>query len=205
MLVQWCLKGIAERPTGPTLFSDNEAHAAVDKEGLRASWLRNQSGAAASDFAVLSHPVLSQIALDAHVNGFGTSAPTTPYLSLSAGCVEIDPTYGGTRVFSALQTALEFATLSGQTNGYVFRMWVLVSPKPAPELPGFAEEVRELNLYQQFCVYHREGEIAAKLFVPARQIASVQKFDANLQPIGSPYLNKDFVPPERVSNVLEML
>lgn len=43
---------------------------------------------------------------------------------------------------------------------------MLVTPKPAPELPGFAEEVRELNLFRQFCVYHHEGEIAAKLFVP---------------------------------------
>lgn len=205
MLVQWCLKGIAERKTGSARFSDQEAHDAVDRDGLRASWLRSQGHTFASDFAKLSHPVLSQSALDAHVNGFGSSASSTPFLSLSAGCVEIDPTSGGTRVFSALQTALEFATLSGQSSGYVFRMWVLVTPKPVPELPGFAEEVRELNLFRQFCVYHQEGEIAAKLLVPARQIASVQKYDAALNRIGPLYINKDFVAPERVSNVLEML
>lgn len=204
MLVQWCLKGIAERTAGSALFSDREAHAVVDQDGLRCSWLRQQR-TTASDFPAIAHPVLSQAALDAHVNGFGASAAMTPYLSLSAGCVEIDPTSGGTRVFSALQTALEFATLSGQSSGYVFRMWVLVSPKPAPELPGFAEEVRELNLFQQFCVFHCEGEIAAKLFVPAMQIEMVQKYDASLKPIGAPYRNKNFVAPERVSNVLETL
>lgn len=205
MLVQWCLKGIAERTIGPSLFSDQEARDAVDLNGLSSSWLRGQQHDLASQFARISHPVLSQVALDAHVNGFGASAATTPYLSLSAGCVEIDPASGGTRVFSALRTALDFATSGGQSSGYVFRMWVLVSPKPAPELPGFAEEVRELNLFRQFCVYHHEGEIAAKLLVPARQIASVQKYDANLQPTAFSYVNPNFVAPERVSNVIEAL
>jgi hypothetical protein len=84
-------------------------------------------------------------------------------------------------------------------------MWVLVSPKPAPELPGFAEEVRELNLFQQFCVFHNEGEVAAKLYVPARQIHSFEKFDHQLNRIGAPQLNPDFVKPERVSNVLDLI
>jgi hypothetical protein len=38
-----------------------------------------------------------------------------------------------------------------------------VTPKPAPELPGFGEEVRDINFFVQFGLYHSEGEVAAKL------------------------------------------
>ncbi len=199
MLIQWCLKGIPEQNN----FSDREATNALNFNGLSSSWLRNQN-AGASQFSSLAHPVLSQVALDAHVNGFGAAAANTPYMSLTAGCVELDPTINSISVFSAMRTALDFATKGGQCRGYVFRMWVIVSPKPAPELPGFAEEVRELNLFQQFCLYHREGEVAAKLFVPARQIQKVMIFDRDLIHVNT-HVNPGFVPPERISNVMDVL
>ncbi|MCM2472348.1 hypothetical protein HGO38_02525 [Rhizobium sp. CG5] len=200
MLIQNCLKGIVERQNS---FSDIQAISALQSEGLSASWLRAQR-TRMSAFAGSSHSVLSQNALDAHVNGFGKAKSRTPYFSLSAGCVELDPATKMTTAYSALQTALEFATEGGSTSGYVFRLWVLVSPKPAPELPGFAEEVRELNLFRQYAVYHYEGEVAAKLFIPARQIEWVDKFDASLSRLWR-QRNPNFVKPERVSNVLEML
>jgi hypothetical protein len=201
MLIQNCLKGIVERPGR---FSDAEAAAALRGEGLSTAWLRGQTGAAMSAFPGTSHSALSQTALNAHVNGFGASRHATPYFSLSAGCIELDPTSQTTTLFSALQTALEFATESGRTSGYVFRLWVLVSPKPAPELPGFAEEVRELNLFRQYATFHHEGEVAAKLYVPARQIEWVEKFDSSLQRLWR-RRNPNFVPPERISNVLDVL
>jgi hypothetical protein len=201
MLVQWCLKGIAKSPG----FKDSEARAALSSNGISSAWVRAAvPGVPVSDLPSRSHGVLSQTALDAHVNAFGLTAAATPYLSLSAGCVELDPFSRSTRTFSALQTALEFATRSGTTDGYVFRLWVLVSPKPAPELPGFAEEVRELNLYKQYATFHYEGEVAAKLFIPARQIAYVERYDASLKRLWR-LRNSDFVGPERVSNVLELL
>jgi hypothetical protein len=45
------------------------------------------------------------------------------------------------------------------------------------------------------------------LFVPARQIESVQKFDRDQNPVVPPFLltNSNFVAPERISNVLELL
>ena len=117
---------------------------------------------------------------------------------------ELDPSATSTVIYTALDTALSFATDDGQCNGYVFDLWVLVSPKAAAELPGFAEEIRELNLFSQYAVFHDEGEIAAKLFVPARQIQSVEKFDKNLNSLGKD-TNSSFVSPERISNVLEFL
>lgn len=205
MLIQWCLKGIPERlgEPGEPDFGDAEARAAVDRVGLRSTWLRRQGGAA-SGLPSLAQPVLSQPALDAHVNGFAPGAPT-PYLSLSAGATEIDPVSGAALRTSALQTALGFATGNGRCDGYVFRLWTLVSPKPAAELAGFAEEVRDLNLFRQFTPWHHEGEIAAKLYVPARQIESVTKYSAGLAPLWSPpaYGNPAvFVPPERISTIV---
>lgn len=138
------------------------------------------------------------------MNAFGSVASDTPYLSLSAGCVELDPGKTTTKVYPALKTALEFATKSGTCGGFVFRLWVMVSPKPAPELLGFAEEVRELNIFRKFCIFHYEGEVAAKLFVPARQIQLAEQYSANLDLIDS-FPNSNFVPPERISNVLEII
>ena len=185
-------------------FGDAEALAALTDEGLKSAWLRNPTGRDIITLPSGSHASLSQAALDAHVNGFGGVASRTPYISLSAGCVELDPGSATTTVYHARETALDFATQSGTCNGFVFRLWVLVSPKPGPELPGFAEEVRELNLFQQFAVFHWEGEVAAKLFVPARQIEWVEKYDSNLN-LMSRRSNADFVAPERISNVLEVL
>lgn len=200
MLIQWCLKGIAET----SAFGDLEAQKALQDAGLTSAWLRNPTGRDILTLPADSQSSLSQSALNAHVNSFSTIAATTPYMSVSAGCVELDPGKTTTTVYHALETALSFATKSGACSGYVFRLWVLVSPKPAPELPGFAEEVRELNLFRQYAIFHDEGEIAAKLFVPARQIESVEKYDCELNLLWT-HLNSNFIPPERISNLLEFL
>jgi hypothetical protein len=184
-------------------FGDNEAVAAITDAGLVSAWLRNPTGRDIRTLPAGSHASLSQTALNAHVNGFAAAAATSPYISLSAGTVELDPGKTTTTVYPALKTALRFATNTGRQSGYVFRLWTLVSPKDCPELPGFAEEVRELNIFQQWATFHHEGEIAAKLFVPARQIQMVAKFDSGQRLLPSwPQVNADFTPPERISNVL---
>jgi hypothetical protein len=77
-------------------------------------------------------------------------------------------------------------------------------------LPGLAEEIRDLNLFSNFFRYHRQGEITAKLAVPRRQIEHVVRFDRNLNPEPASWpggrsslLNRDFVFPDCVSNVIE--
>jgi hypothetical protein len=90
---------------------------------------------------------------------------------------------------------------------------VVTGLKPAAELPGLAEEIRDLNLFADFYAYHRQGEVTAKLVVPRRQIEWVVKFGPDLQPAraswtasGKNHLNNgDFVGPERVSNVIEVI
>lgn len=200
MLIQWCLKGIPEQRS----FGDAEAKAVVDSAGINSTWLRSRISEPQADLSEDAQGMLSQVALDQHVNGFLPGA-LTPYISLTAGSTEIDPTSRSAVRFPAASTALAFATRQGTTAGYVFRLWTLVSPKPAPELPGFAEEVRDLNLFNQFSPWHTEGEIAAKLFIPARQIESVTKYEKDLSETWqAPYKNPAvFVAPERISTIVE--
>src|SRR5262249_39417299 len=136
-------------------FDDNQAKKVLADEGLTSAWLRSARRSIGA-FVKDSHTDLSQAALDAHVNSFSSVYNDTPYISLSAGCRELDPAAPRSITYGALETALTFATRNGEVDGYVFRLWVLVSPKPAPELPGFGEEVRELNLFSQYSIYHHE-------------------------------------------------
>jgi len=65
---------------------------------------------------------------------------------------------------------VEFATDQGYGPGYVFYCWVFVGLNPAEEVEGIAEEVRDLNANRWYSHWWHEGDIAAKLIVPANQI-----------------------------------
>jgi hypothetical protein len=206
MLLHWCLKGIAER-TGR--FSDSDAINMLS-EGIPSNWLwRNGSRPLAGSLA-LAQQALSESALDNHVNNYSSVAQTTPYISLSAGVVT-PRTLGGVTVRPAWRTALDFATRGGSTSGFVFRCWTIVAPKPSPSLMQVADEVRDLNIYRRFWIFHVEGEIAAKILIPSRQIEWVQKYDSRLRrvplsPSGSLIVkNADFVHPGEISNLIEVV
>jgi hypothetical protein len=221
MLVQWCLKGLAQSDA----FGDDAAAEVLKTKGLSSAWSRAHENARFLLTTESANGILSSAALDAHVNGFGTAQFNTPYISLSAGVVTVDPVTGATTRHSALRTAVKFATgeiWNGRPRhaGYVFRLWILVTPKPAPELPGFGEEVRDLNCFDQFGLYNSEGEVAAKLAVPHRQIQQVTKynpdgtvdatvewnrFDLNSDSDGAGSFPSEFISPERVTNLRELV
>jgi hypothetical protein len=200
VLVQWCLKGIPRTPA----FTDAEAKQALLSAGLLSNWMRANATMTLDAGLASAHQMLSDTALAAHVNSYATVASTTPYLSLTAGVVERDPTTRHAIHHPAWTTALDFATSGGASDGYVFECWVQLPGNPAPELPGFGEEVRDLNLQPRFAWWHHEGEIVAKLGVPARQIRLVFRFARNQKPV-SVMINKDFVPPERISNIRSLV
>jgi len=166
-----------------------------------------------SQSTVESQSRLSESALDDHVNDYDSVRSATPYISLSAGCVEYIGYTSRPLVHPAFKTALDFATDGGNSEGYVFRCWVITGLKPAPELPGVAEEIRDLNIFSGCYPFHTEGEIAAKLLVPRKQIHWVKKFGPDLRPMamsgashsGSTIYNSEFVVPSRLSNVLREL
>jgi hypothetical protein len=200
MIIQWCLKGIPARPD----FGDADAYDVLTDHGLTANLVRNNEGKPLVPTMEQAHQSLSDLALVAHVNAYGFVKGRTPYLSLTAGVVERHPVYRVPIRHSAWPTALDFATAGGRSDGYVFMCWLHVPPKPGPELPGFAEEVRDLNLHSKLAWWNHEGEITAKLFVPPRQIYRVVKFDRHhvMRALsGSNGINPDFVPPDQVSNI----
>jgi len=197
MLVQWCLKGIPETPS----FRDLEAKQALATVGLTSNWVRSNATKDLGTALIAAHKDLSDSALAKHVNAYGTVALTTPYLSLTSGVVERDPLTRTAIHHPAWTTALDFATQGGRSSGYVFECWVQLPANPAPELPGFGEEVRDLNLQPRFAWWHHEGEIAAKLIVPARQVSRLFKYAANQTQLGPATRNPHFVPPERISNI----
>jgi hypothetical protein len=202
-------------------FNDRVAAEVLTKTGLRSAWMRQNRGSDLETGVPDSFAVLSQAALDSHVNNFGVAQFATPYISLTAGCFTIDPVTGTSTPHSAREIAIGFATGAVWGNrprpGYLFHLWVLVTPKPGPELPGFGEEIRDLNQFAQYWLYHAEGEIAGKLIVPHRQIRSVEKVDKDgtslpidwtklgLNKSGNEGENKDFVQPERIHNLRDLV
>jgi hypothetical protein len=202
MFVQWCLKGLPRREAagGDPAFDDAAAQDVLNRRGLSSNWLRRNLGLAQDDAARKRRDVLTARAVYDHVNNYGTAGPTTPYISLSAGCVERDKYLATNVSHPALATALDFATDWGRTEGYVFWCWVPLSLNPAPTVECVAEEVRELNTYMRYSAYQTEGEVSAKIHVPANQIQACVKYDAGLSVVAS-WTNASFDAPEALANI----
>ncbi|MEV4816174.1 hypothetical protein [Micromonospora tulbaghiae] len=185
MIIQWCCKGLAKvnRPTIESMFTD--------PTGLRCrDW---QSYWQAGDPFPLPPAMhrLTEDGLDRHVNDFtgpdpGTGKPfceVTPFISLSAGCVDRDVLAKTNIAHRALRTALEFATTDYSDparpacSGWVVYCYVLVGANPAARIPSVAEEVRELNHNRAYSGWYWQGEVAAKLHVPAAQLLCAEGYE----------------------------
>jgi hypothetical protein len=187
VIVQWCCKGI------PGLNDTQVQAILLDGEGLLSSRWHYNSPRPVAD----ALNALSEADLDAHLHDYARVRQTTAYLSLSAGCVVRDPLAGVNVVHPARRTALAFATAWGTTAGWLFTCYVFVGINPAPEIPAVAEEVRELNHARPFSPYYPEGEVAAKIHVPSRQILSAEEwvpYDGGFKVRG--FLNPIFFDPK---------
>lgn len=203
MEIHWCLKGMQKRSN----FGDTQVREVLGRRGIQSEWNRVNGSMPLDQAIVASQAALSEGALDRHVNAYRTLVVPTPYISLSAGCVEFAGLASAGVRYPALATALRFATDGWTVDGYIFRCWVITAPQVSASIPGLADEVRDLNAYPYFNRYHSQGEITAKLHVPHRQIQSVQKVDNTGRPIpfhrGTPTLrNRNFVDPASLSNLV---
>jgi hypothetical protein len=208
MIVQWCIKGLA-------LDSDSEAKLIIDSRlGLACNWWRNVGTINPADVRTR----LSARNLDLHVNHFSTVDPATgdpfsrnsPFISLAAGTIERDRVAQTNYVRRARRTALWFGTRFGRsTTAYLYTCWVLVAPRAAVEIEGIAEEIRDLNTYRRYSAYQTEGEIAAKILVPDNHIQSCEKWDVipgtKTLALKWTHSNRRFTPPERLTNVRELV
>lgn len=129
---------------------------------------------------------LSERNLDWHLNHYDDPDPlennrpfreNTPYISATAGAVERDAFLQRNFVYDPFVTALRFATDDFRSSGHIFYAYVFTLGRQSIELSGFAEEVRELNVYKNFMPYHPEGEITAKIEIGARQIEKWEAYD----------------------------
>lgn len=210
MFVQWCIKGIAGRGPADPLgagIDDEDALAIIDGgHGIQCNWWR----AVESITSAQIRQKLTPGNLDRHIHDYENFGPDTPFISLTAGCVERDVALRLNRIHEAQDVALRFATDWGRRTGYLFYCWVVVGLKPAVTVESVAEEVRELNTYLSWSDYQLEGEVTAKIGVPANQISACERWDCdgsgNVDAICSwRHDNPRFDGPAIVSNLRELL
>lgn len=111
---------------------------------------------------------------DEHDEEFGKH---TPFVSTTAGAVERDAAAGRNIPHPPFLTALRFATDDFTAIGYVFYGHLYTLGKQSIPLEAFAEEVRELHVYTAYLPYQLEGEITAKVHIPAHCISRCEKYD----------------------------
>lgn len=208
MIVQWCVKGLA-------LANDNDAEKILTRRaGLICNWWRNVGEITPEH----RRRKLTPAGLDLHVNHFTTLLPNsgekvseiTPFISLSAGVVERDAAARSNLVHRARRTALWFGTDFGRRDfAYLFTCWVILAPRPAVEIEGVAEEVRDLNAYRRYSEFQTEGEIVAKVIIPDNQIKDCEKWEldhtAGFFSCVQSWSNPRFTRPEQLTNIRELI
>lgn len=205
MYVQWFAKGIAGRHDvdPPGRLSKAEAWDIVDSGmGILSNWWRSLHEITPAQVG----QVLTETNLDRHLHAYGTYGPSTPFISVASGCVERDALLQQNLVYSASDTALDFATDAWAHPGAVFYGWTVVGLNPAVPMAGISESVRELNVYRRWSPYQLEGEITAKVHIPANQIQRIEWWDPNLSHSAPEdvHPNPGFEAPDPISNVREL-
>lgn len=212
MFIQRVLKGISgvSRSLVQTIASDT---------GIKCNWWRTVGKISTGQIK----DKLTEHNLIWHLNEYETVDPktgkpfseNTPYISTTAGTVERDSFLANNLIFPAWLTALRFATDDFTKTGYVFYAYVFVLGKQSIPLMQFSEEVRDLHIYTQYLPYHPEGEIVAKIYIPAVNIEKVEEYDpgmaeasfkSNKLPLPTwTYKNPAYANPEPFSNLRGVL
>jgi hypothetical protein len=193
VFIQMCVKGM--RGKGPGRddgITFDDACAIATKRGLVCAWWRNTRHISPAEIDAR----LTDMELDLHINSSEEIHPTrgglvkdqSPFISLTAGQVERKKYLAQNSTHPAQLTALKFATDSGTLQGecFLFYCWVMVGMRPNVPVRHLAEEVRELNTYTEFSWFQLEGEIAAKIEVPPRQIEKFEHYECRDRGDGLP-------------------
>lgn len=200
MYIQQCVKGIAGKIDGGDGITVAGAENIVLSDiGIISSWWRQIGIITPATIA----DVLTDDNLDRHLHDYATFGGDTPFISLACGSVERDVLVSSNFIYSAVDTALMFATEDWTRPGALFYCWVPTSQNRAVALSNVAEPVRDLNIYQRWSPFQLEGEITAKVNIPANQIEKVEWWDGNHSKDIPKYTwpNHDYVHPERLSNI----
>ncbi|QDA61419.1 hypothetical protein [Hymenobacter jejuensis] len=219
MFFQKVVKGIAN-------ISSYEAQAIVEANGIVCNWWRNAVTITKEE--IKSNLVDSNIFH--HLNHYNHKLPSghslahlgtsygdvSPFISTTAGAIQRDAFHRRNILFDPFITALCFATNNFTASGFVFYAYLITLGKAAVALEQFAEEVRELHIYQYYLPYHHEGEIMAKVVIPSAQIEKAEEYDgpAVLRelknrrkpvPISAVITNPAYSHPDDFINIRELL
>lgn len=219
MFYQKITKGIA-------YLSDKDADDIVITDGLQSNWWRlkgtireHEIKAVLTEENLVHHlddydELISPEPNDPLMSG-KTYGAVSPFISTTAGSIQRDMANQRNILYSPFLTALEFATDSYRCGGYVFYAYVITIGRRAVVMRQFSEEIRELHIYTGFRKYHHEGEIAAKIGVPAIQIEKAEKYEGtkayndlvngDMPKASRTIFNPDYVSPSRLANVRELL
>jgi hypothetical protein len=206
MYIQWFVKGIAgrdESQDGPELSWSEAKRLLADGHGITSNWWRNKPKQRISPHEV--DAILNERNLDRHLHDYQNYGQQSPFISLASGSVERDTLVSQNFVYSAVTTALDFATDAWARPGALFYGWVPVALNPAVSLSTVAEEVRELNVYQRWSPFQLEGEVTAKIHIPSNQIKKVEWWDGSSKRDHQfdEFENPRFVDPRPITNVRE--
>ena len=198
MYVQWCVKGIS----GNAISKADAFNLVASGAGISSNWLRHKGSISPGEVS----RVLNSNNLDLHLHDYATFGQQSPFVSLASGCVERDALLQRNVIHSAIDIALQFATDCWANPGALYYCWTPVGMNPAAEVAAVAEAVRELNVYHRWSPYQLEGEITAKVEIPANQIHRVEWWDASQSKnrAADTLPNPRFVDPGPITNLREM-
>jgi hypothetical protein len=174
MIFQRVLKGLPEEAPPLPGLTDARAQQMVDGLGLLSSWWMNAPDGQISPMDVRDK--LTEQALEDHLSDYDTVSQTTAFISTTAGTVEVNAAQQTYDQFPPKYTALRFATRNFTQTGYLVHVYVFVLGRKSIELEEFAEEVRDVNLYTKRYEWHHEGEIVAKINIPAQRIEKIERY-----------------------------
>lgn len=206
MHIQFCVKGIAgklECGPGPGLTKEDAFELVRSGRGIISNWWRGKGTITPDEVDA----VLTAANLNRHVHDYDNFGHETPFISLTAGSVERDALAGENIIYDAVDIALAFATQDWLTPGAIYFCWTLVGLQPAVELQQISEPIRELHIYNGWSPWQLEGEITAKVHVPAVQISRVEWWDPaqSTSRCTEVFRNRSYVGPNVLSNIRQMV
>ena len=204
MYVQHCVKGVAGKTGGTPGISEDDARGVICRErGIWSNWLREQGGCV-SPASIRDQ--LTEGNLDRHLHDYKNYGARSPFISLACGAVERQTWLRRNFAYSAVDTALMFATENWARAGALFYLWVPTGHNAVVPLASVAEPVRDLNIYRRWLPYQVEGEVTAKIHIAANQIERVEWWDGEHCTSSPKWTleNPEYVTPERVSNIREL-
>lgn len=178
MHIQHCVKGIRGESipgAGDGLTWTSAVQMIASADGIYSNWWRHKGEITPPEIQA----VLTEHNLDRHLHDYDVFGPDTPFISLAAGTVLTDPAAMTNLVYDAVDTALFFATDNWARPGALFFCWTVVGFHPAVPFEFISEPVRDLLIHRSWSPYHDEGEITAKVHIPAQRVERVEWWDGS--------------------------